>query len=587
MASIILVNGRPLGVPGKVLTAVPATVQQTPLTALTLVDFYLGHSLARAVVQRKAGTYDDTRPGTADVQVVFNYAGGNPAGVQARVVNIDNPAQVIMPWSNLVKLKSNGSVGIGTLENVPVGMGYAWEIRDSYQPVGATLAVNAGANSHRWGVGVVGKAAGQSNMVFGTLGAGGAFDITPNTGGLKEVEYFASHKAMAFFGTDGYVACGAIGGTGSTATGSEAGTSQGGSLAFVRVLAMGLKKKYGIDVPVCLIPWAQSNKSINYFLPGQTGYDQMFTVGGAGAGKYNLASALVAPNVYPGDLEFVIWHQGEADGTMDRPTYLGKLKTLYGKYLEYVAQFGRTAQHLHFLPAMLGVYSNTAMVEEKRGAVLDLERDAPALGWPKVRPGWNCIDLDTSDPAPRVDGQPVDGLHMVDRVNGMQYARMSRCRATQAVLYATGCSSYSALGPRIDKANITRNNLVATIPVVPDVPGAPVALTTRKATAITGWSWKDKNGADIANVPVAIASPMTLSATFPVGTLFPVTGKHCGGMRPDSSNPVVDSLPYPFIDDGTGKNMLSSVNPNAGTNGLDVFLDGRPVLETPDPFTVN
>jgi hypothetical protein len=538
--------GADTGIPVASDPPIPGT---STTTALTLTDFKTAHALAFPVVQRRAGTYDDTNAGSADMPVLFTFAGGAPSYPQARVIKAVGGA-VVKDWTTLANVSVVGSTGLGTLAAVPAGAGYLLQIRDGQQPSnGATNSSGA----QRWGVGVCVLAMGQSNMV-GTLSADGPFDIVPGTS-LKEVEYYEQNGNGVFFGTAaGFVSTGATSvSTGSTSSGSDAGPSYGGTLSFVRIVAAGLKAKYGKDVPVCLIPWAFGATSIDYYLPGGAAYDGLFLGTGARAGTVNFKSTR---DYWAGDFEGCVWHQNEADDAMDGPTYLGRLKTLYGKLLEYVVPFGRDASTLFFLPAVPGVYASITNVEGKRKAVLDLDAYARANNWPLVRAGWNCLDLD-----PRDGG---DGLHFQDVAGGMQYRRMSVKRLTQAVKYMVKCASFTGLGPKITSA--TRAGNVITVNVAHD---GGSALVLRKAgQPITGWSVKDNTGATIT-AAVAIASANTVTLTLSGSPVYPVTIQHGGGMGPDVSNVIVDNVSYP-----------------EGCSGLDLMTNGRPVLPTPDAIPV-
>lgn len=558
---LIYANGKPLLAGGKFLSVATGAAVTTPLTSLALQDFYSSHQYSRPVVQRKAGTYDATRAGTADVPVVFTFSGDSPAAVQAQVVDAANTATVITPWATLTGISVNGSTGAGVLPNVPAGGYYLIQLRDG----NAQGTVYAGTKS--WGVGVCVLAVGQSNML-GTLQAGSFNDAVPGYNtvppvaapGKGEWEYWmAGLSGGSQFGTYGYTHPGG-------STGPEVGTNQAGMSSTMRMLSKGLSVKYGKLIPVGFIPWAQSGKDINELSPDGTISSPLFNGSSTTPGTMGMMSP---GNIFEGDFEGMVWDQGESSESRSRADYLAQLKLLYTNLLGRVSKFGRTANDLFFMPAVLGVYTSVTQVEGKRGAVLDLETYAAANGWPKVKAGWNCLDLDPADGS--------DGLHFKDIAQGasQNYRVWSVRRMQQALLYAVGCSSFTGVGPRINTPAVGRTGNVITLPVIHDG-GTDLALRNA-GSAITGWSVKSA-GADVAGFTVAIASPTSITITVPGGTVFPVVIQHGGGVHPTVSNLIVDNKPYPYVDNGAGANIFT---------GTDVVSNGRPLLPTPDAITVN
>lgn len=521
------------------------TPQPGSPTTMALIDFYSTHQYARPVVQRRAGTE------YGNVPVLFNYTGTAPGNPQARVVNAVGGA-VVKDWTTLTDINVTGTSGVGTLPAVPQGGYYLLELRDGHNP--ATSATNS-AGTKQWGVGVCFLGVGQSNWI-GTLDTGSYLDIVPGSSPSQhEYDYwFGGKSGGTQFGTSGFIQPGG-------SDGSDVPTLSRGTMSTMRIVSARLSAKYGKLIPVAFIPWGFGSKSIGELSPDGSFSTALFNGAGTTSGSIGLKSP---GNIYAGDFEGLVWHQGEGDSGNSRAVYLQALKDLYNNLLARVAPFGRTAQHLFFLPAILGKYTaGTSGIEGKRGSVLDLEAYAIANNWPKVRAGWNCIDLDPSFPGTDENSGSTnaDGLHFRDIVGGPKFRKWSCGRMQQAILWALECSTATGAGPRI--ASITRSGDVLTATITHD---GGTSLTTRTGGAITGWT---VNGGAISPT-VAIASANTVTLTLPGGTTYPVTVQCGGGMTPDVSNPIVDNFAYP-----------------EGATGTDLITNGRPIVPTPDPITVN
>lgn len=523
---------------------VGATSSGAPSSPLvvTLEDMKSGHTLADPVFQRKAGSWSDADAGWADTAVLFATTGEVPANPQARVVSaIDGT--VIKNWTTLRAVTTtSGTSAMGYLDAVPAGGDYLLQVRSG----GEGSPVSNGIQ--RWGVGVCVLAMGQSNMV-NMMSAGSYTDIPPGST-QDEVKYFQNNRPGAFFGTSGWASTGGTNGTGVTSVGGNVNISTGGALSFLRITGKALSTKYGRKIPVCLIPWAFNGNSISAFLPGGGNYNTLFNNSGTAAGSIGFKSPL---NYWGGDIEGVVWHQGEADQAGGRAAYLQNLKDLYTGLLAYVAPFGRTAADLFFLPGLLGVYANLATIENIRGAGLDFDAYARTNNWPRARIGWNCIDLDPSDGG--------DGLHFIDVAGGNQYRRWHVKRMTEAVLHQLRCAPAPTRGPRISGAVRGANNTV-TLSVEHD--GGTALALRNPGSAATGWS-ASNNGAAVAVTTVEITGVNTIKLT--MAGAFTHVG-YMRGMYPSVTNPVYDNRSYP-----------------TGCTGIDVFV-GLPLLPTPDLIEV-
>lgn len=531
---------------------------------LVLADFYKvtgARGDYQPIVQRKAGTT------SADVPVLFSYTGNAPTNIEARVIRASGGA-VVKDWTALGGLNATGTTGQGTLPGVPQGEGYLLQIRDGWNPTNAATISNG---STAWGVGVIFLFEGQSNMVM-LLGANAFATVA----GLSQTEwdyYLAGNVPGSVFDKAGWHAP-SNGSNGDTA-GSNAGSATGNYLRYLRIVAAALKTKYGITVPVGGVGWAFNANSIEAFLPPSGGhYLDLIKATGTKLGTIGFASP---GNYYAGDFEGVFWHQGEANAANTPASYVTKLQTLYQGYLDYVAPFGRTAEHLYFGVAVLGNYSPSQepLIENMRQAELTFVADARAgtlsgqsSPWPLVDVGVNCIDLAIGP----------DGLHISDEA--MQKRGMARM--IQGVLKTIGAAqagpsgnSFGARGPSLD--TWTRNGLVVTFNVVheggtaltvPNVPNPPTGFYCNTAVDFSGTYIKPSVALVNNNTQIAL--------TFPGGTTFPLYVKYMGGKIGNTvfdSDGYVDSC-YPNFSNA----IYDNVSYPTGTTGTDVEAMGLPLL---------
>ena len=581
MNRLIFDKGRPLLVGGRPLLVVLGEQGEgempVPGGTLTLVldDFKAGHTLAKPVLQRRAGTETHPSGGLVDAPVLFRFTGEAPAVVEARIIG-ENGA-VIVDWKPLARVTisetPDDALGLGYLEDAPIGCEYLTQIRDASQPNNqATLSTG----TRRWGVGVCVLAEGQSNMV-GTLSAGlpdyAPYNaLVPGTS-ITELAYWSRPEAAgSLWGVGSFYIPPAIGGSGQTSPGAgNVPGPAGGVLTFVRMLAMALKQKHGKKVPVCLIPLAyNSNPLSNFLAPSGANYVRLFD----GSGTTGTTIGLKSPrNYHPGEFEIVLLHQGEANHNQTRAARTAGLIKYCEDRFAYVAQYGRTKAQLAILPAMLGVYnvgSDTPTgVEKLRGAVLDLWAHAKANGWARVRPGWSCLDCEPPT---------TNYLHFE-----LEGKLLSHRRMTQAAVYQVmpERTKSTGLGPRLTGA-VTRAGDVITLAV--DHDGGTVLAPKNGAGPVTGWyanTDADFSGTDIALTNVT-AVPGGVQVTAPgAPAIFFI--KHCGGLagtvqsyHSDVSNLLYDDVEYPWCDNGSGGNLFT---------GTDV-RKGQPLLPTPDAIKV-
>lgn len=536
-------NGRLLLVGGKPLAVVPGAV---PTTTIALIPGNLANTNARFNVQTTAASGDTT----ADVPVLFTYNGGAPSSVQVRAIDAGGVAIPGADWIDLQNVTVNAGVGIGYLPGVRAGANYRREIRTGALTDRDVKTFNVGPMILPWG---------QSNM-RGTLDGADANGVGITTGhivpgtALDEYGYFNSNNGTGtFFGLNGFVGANNGGPIGSYYT------IQGGGLSMLRLIANRLKAKYGRDVGVAMNPLANNATAISAFLPG--GFlNGMLTNVGTTAGSMGLSSP---GNIIRGDYQAVACLQGESENpTITRAQRFSDLKAFCRMHIDHVALFGRPANKLTFLFAMMGV-ANPPQMEVLRGAVLDLVAYGATQGW-DVRIGWNCIDLDPAN-------NNNDTLHF----GGMDQARSCR-RLTQAFQNALDPvgTPFGARGPMLTGA-ATRSGDDVTLTVAHEG-GAALAAKT-PGSPITGWyanTAADFSGTDVplTNVTIVSATQIRVTATGAPATFYI---KHCGNKlytalsyHPDVSNLIFDNFVYPTGADATEQ------------------LAGLPLLPTPDAIRV-
>jgi hypothetical protein len=565
--NVIVSNGRLILVGGKPLSTVggPSGTGGTGnngTTGIALTTLYLGHTMARFNFQPSAASGNTL----ADIPVLFTYTGSAPTSVQARAIDSTGTAVPGADWTPLqsVTIDSTAKTGLGYLPGVRVGAQYRREVR-----VGTDNTVKA-TDVGTFNVGPCIVPEGQSNMVQ-TLDGNIAYDaavagVTPTT---TEINSWRDNGTAALFGLNGYIAPASIGGTGSNSIGAgSVAVASGGLFAMQRIVANRLASKYGRKVGVNVAPWARNATAISSFLTGD--FMTLFTNTGTTAGSIGLNS----PAGYAsGDYQIVTWHQGEnQSSTLTRSQRLTDLISFCQAHITNVAKYGRTADKLTFLFAMMGPYGlspggavNVPHAEVLRGAVLDLiaygKTQTPA--W-DVRIGWTCIDLDAGL-------NTTDGLHLFGDMK-----RQSCYRMTQGILRALDPTNvaFGGEGPSLT-GTYTRSGDDITLPVAQN--GGTALAAKTPGSPITGWyanTAADFSGTDIAltNVTIIDATHVRVTATGAPTTFYI---KHCGGRlytaqsyRPDVSNLVYDNVVYP-----------------TGANAGDQYT-GLPLQPTPDAIRI-
>lgn len=521
-------------------------------TTLTLTDYQVAHAAVNPIIQRSAGLT------TGNVPVLFTFTGSSPSNIEGRIMQ---GATVIQTWTSLANATINGNTGLGYLNNIPQGLGYTVQIRDGLQPANSATISNG---VQLFGIGCVFILSGQSNMA-GSMSAN-YNQFVPGTSTGEYYYFTGGNVNAALFDTYGWHSP-SNGGNGVSGTMSD--TSGGGLCMFLRLVSTQLAVKYSKSIPVGLIPWAFGGTSIDAFNPSGARYTSLFNGSGSTGGTIGF---LTPKNIWAGDIEGFIWHQGEADQAISAASYTAKLTTLYQAHLTYVAQFGRSASQFLFAPAVLGVYTpaNCSTIENMRNAVANFET-ATALSTARI--GWTTIDCDTSF------GSGA-GLHFVKDADKFKSIK----RMIQTVYKFLGISTFGGRGPTINTTP-ARSGLNVTLSIVHEA-GTAISLPTL-ASAPTGFyanTAADFSGTDIVPTASLINSNTQIQLVFPGGTTFPVYVKYMGGKI---GSAVVDGQGYTA---SCNPNILNCVYDNVSypTNatGTDIEALGLPLLPTVGSITI-
>jgi hypothetical protein len=567
---LLLAGGRPLIAGG----AVQSSGGNSTLSALTA--FYLGNTAARFNIQPNAASGNTL----ADVPFLFTYTGSVPVNVKARVIDQNGVAVPGADWATLqtVTYDDTTKVMLGYLTGVRVGAQYRREIRlgtDDTTKLTDTKIFGVGPNI---------VLSGQSNMQ-GTLSTNISVSstvpgVTPT---INEGDFWKNNGTTMYFGCNGCIApLGAGGqnnGSSSIGGGSNLSMESGGLLALSRIVGDRLAAKYGRKVGVGIVPWTVGGTSMSHFLPGGD-FTSIYTNTGYTAGTIGMASPrnTSAPAiVWAGDYQIVAWHQGETGSNLTRAQRFADLKTYCQMHINNVAPYGRTADKLTFLFAMMGPYGvspstqvpTVPYAEVLRGAVLDLVAYGATQTPPwDVRVGWTCIDLDAGL-------NTADGLHML-----APQAQLSCFRLIQAINHVIDPTNvpFGGEGPKLTGA-YTRSGDDITLTVAHNG-GSGLAAKT-PGSPITGWyanTAADATGSftgsdlTISNVTIVDSTHIKITVTGAPTTFFV---KHCGGTtnavnsyRPDVSNLIYDNVVYP-----------------TGANSGEQYT-GMPLQPTPTPIQI-
>jgi hypothetical protein len=504
---------------------------------------------ARFNIQTSASSNDTA----ANVPIVFSYAGGSPSSVQARIVDGGGNPVTGFDWTDITaSVQTVNGACVGYLNNVPAGVGYKRQVRVGTSGVLVdvdTLPFNIGCMILPWG---------QSNA-RGTMEGGFGRDTAVPGTAFTELTFYNANGTGAFFGKQGFIS----GGTNAYHIGDYY-LQNGGGLAMLRLVGNGLQTKFGRKVGVAINPWDQNGQPMGSFLDLANNQSSMLANNSTVNGSIGFSSPY--QYIANGDYRIVTWHQGESESsTQTRAARLTQLKNFCQAHINQVSTFGRPANKLTFLFALMGV-GNPPQMEVLRGAVYDLVAYAQTVGW-DVRVGWNCIDLDPQN------ATPPDSLHFGD-VDKNKSIR----RQIQSILNVIDQTNvpYGAAGPYLTGA-VSRAGDDVTLTVAHSSGPGRNLVALNSGAAITGWyanTAADFSGTDIplTNVTIVDATHVKVTATGAPTTFYI---KHCGNKyytalsyHPDVSNLIFDDFAYP-----TGA--------NAGDQ-----LTGLPLQPTPDAIRV-
>jgi hypothetical protein len=390
---------------------------------------------------------------SASIAVTGTFTG--PAAViQARAVpNGTSISSTAVAWQTLVATPTGGTYS-GNL-TVAQGGWYNIQVRD------AVSYASAGGSS-KFGVGVVIGVIGQSNAV-------GLIDNVQSypLGGAKSVEYVAGAYRRVGNVNDAYSV--------NTLYPAYGGYTTPGHNADGYTFLANLVSS-GLAVPVCLMPYAVSGSAIASWMSGQANWTQF-------------AAAIASV----GDMEAVIWHQGESDANlMSTATMKLRLSDLHTQLLSVT---GRTTSNFNFGVVSLGPGSFSGSSEGEFGNMRTAHTEYANSTAGAFLAG--CAH----------DTQTSDGVH----ITGEGQSRLGR-RYAKALLGKLGIGAASA-GPKITGA--TRSGAIITVAIAHTGGTALSDGSGGSGAALTGWQVYD--GGVLASIAstaiVGNTVQLTLSAT--------------------------------------------------------------------------
>lgn len=431
------------------------------------------------------------RIGTSrELVVSFTYNDVPPAAVEARLVDFTTGAQ-LTPWDSLTQLAASNGSGSGRM-TAPQGCWYRLELRD----VAARGTVVRG--TLKFGVGIVLGLIGQSNMEnapttswFYPLGdhRSIAFKRFDNATYQRIGRTNDSRPASQNAGTYGSSFTAALG-DGNPGVTQKA--QQGDFFVFVpNIIAAGL------NIPVCVIERAVGGSEIASWQAGQTNWTR-FETAVAAAG---------------GDVEMVLWYQGETNAKgMNPVTHRAALATVHA---QCQALGGRDTSNFHFGVISLGTGAYLGSAPGEFGAMRALLVD-----YANKTPGAflaGCAH----------DAQTGDGVHL----NGRSYGRLGP-RVGKSALARLGVG-VSGAGPFIVGASYANGFVDFALQHT----GGTALLDGAggSGTALTGFEFKDGDGVIVTYGATSFPNANTIRVAV---NGVPVTASYAMMNNPHNSDPA-------------------------------------------------
>ncbi len=267
-----------------------------------------------------------------------------------------------------------------------------------------------------------------------------------------------------------------------------------------------------LSLPVGFATTAVSATGARSHAPAHTSTD-----GAVAAGQYwsSFTTLLAA---WGGDLEAVIWYQGEGNVGGDMQQYKDAVNA---RIAGVKAATGRTgAGELSYGLVVIGKYTSKADadVHGLRNALVEVASSTPGA--------FVAADAVTYEMA--------DAVHLA----AAEYTQLAYCEG-RSMAVARGASTYDGRGPRVTGASITGS----TVTVAFDLNGA-TGLTG--ASGLTGWEWYDGSAWVVATDVVAAGAQVTFTAAgaqqmrYLYGATPITTGVTRGNVKaaPGAANPL-------------------------------------------------
>lgn len=409
------------------------------------------------------------RVGTSKQITISGTYGGTPSLIQAQVV--DTNGGVVVPWTTIVRQPS-GNTYSGSL-SVPQGCWYKVKVRAGNSSAPSVTATN------KFGVGMVIGLIGQSNMARFPitpyqypLGSPNIVDFdqipSPSTPIYRRVGNINdTFPPNTLYGTGGYNSY------------TTDGNNADGYVYVANIVSASL------NIPVCLLERAVGGSSITTWISGGQNNWSLFATDVTASG---------------GDLEVVLWYQGETDAhTISTTTWANSLATVQTQCQNLV---GRTSSNFKFGVVSLGPGSYNGSVDGEFGAYRVAQ-----INYAKNTAGAFLASCNHD-----VKTILGDDVHL----DAEGYSRIGR-RYAKAILFALGVGT-SADGPYISSA--TRSGTVITVNIAHSGGTSLTDGNGGNGTALTGFRVYD-NGvlATISSTQISGNTVLlTLSAT-PTGTV--------------------------------------------------------------------
>lgn len=429
------------------------------------VKEFAGEKSSIAVTDYEDGRIFQRRGDSRDIVVSGTYT-GMPVAVEARVVRYGTSEEIV-PWSVVDACPKNG-IFLGKLSGIPQGGWYNIQARNSKNHDISSRG------SHKWAVGILVGCIGQSNMKewFHT-----GENVTSHSLTRKH-----SHKGWSELGMKGNAA-----------------------------IAFGNRLIERLNIPIGFLDYSVNGSGLRKEADWGMDYWENMRPGSI----YNRFLAGVSS--VGGDLEYVIWMQGEADaarGTVTEAEYRASLESFITHQVRADIGNGSNQKNLAFLIVM--------MIKRPRGKdgphqVIRNAQKHVAENVPDCYPAATTLDLEN---------------HGRQHLAPDAYTTLG-LRVAQTVLYLLGKESYYR-GPQVSAVNRV------------DIRTIDVTIQHRGGTDFTPFhgiaGWEVLAG----KTPIPVSEVFRRDAeTIRIILKNPLAGnlniRYLYGAMPDTTRPVLDN----------------------------------------------